>query len=94
MKIAAAYEVLSGTQFTCFTATKVQMLTPEERSDPMKREAYDALRSGQRDKGGGGDSSSSGGRASPPPEHENVKYHVRITLEHIYTGGNAEVSLL
>ena len=93
MKIAAAYEVLSGTQCACCTATKVQILTPEGLSDPKKREAYDALRSGQRDKGGeGGDRS--GERASPPPGHENVKYHVRITLEHIYTGGNAEVSLL
>lgn len=55
-------------------------------SDLDKRRAYDGLRKGQQ--GGGG-----GGGGTPPPEHENVKYHVRISLEHIFKGGNAEVEL-
>jgi len=56
-------------------------------SDPDKRGAYDGLRKGQQ----GGNSGGSSG--APPPGHENVKYHVRISLEHIFTGGNAEVEL-
>lgn len=56
-------------------------------SDPDKRRAYDGLRKGQQ----GGDSGGSSG--APPPRHENVKYHVRISLEHIFAGGNAEVEL-
>ena len=55
-------------------------------SDPDKRRAYDGLRKGPQAGGGGGG-------APPPPEHENVKYHVRISLEHIFQGGNAEVEL-
>jgi len=66
-------------------------------SDPDKRKAYDALRKGQQGEGGGGEGGAGGGGGrggtEPPPGHENVKYHVRITLEHIYSGGDAEVSL-
>ena len=64
-------------------------------SDPDKRKAYDALRKGQQS-GSGNEQGGSGGKGSggePPPGHEHVKYHVRISLEHIYTGGDAEVSL-
>eukprot|EP00802_Teleaulax_amphioxeia_P013502 Tamp_13553.p1 GENE.Tamp_13553~~Tamp_13553.p1 ORF type:complete len:469 (+),score=52.93 Tamp_13553:25-1431(+) len=65
-------------------------------ADPEKRKAYDALRKAQTqgDRGTGGEAGGEGSRSSGgPPPGGNVQYHVRISLEHIYTGGNADVSL-
>jgi len=64
-------------------------------SDPEKRRAYDGLR---KDKtgdggGGGGDAGGESSSSSQPPPGSKVMYHVRITLEHVYSGGNAEVVL-
>ena len=60
-------------------------------SDPKQRASYDALREGQ--KAAGGEGKGSGGDKPPPGEGEKVKYHVRVPLEHIYRGGDAEVDI-